>query len=86
MAKAITERIPENIREGFARKGVMYVRNYMQGIGVPWQMVFQTDSREKVNEFCQKNDIEYTWKSDDWLQTRQVAQGMAKHPETGEYL
>ncbi len=86
LTKSITERVPENIREDFARKGVMYVRNYMKGIDVPWQTVFQTDSREEVNEFCQKNDIEYTWRSDDWLQTRQVAQGMVKHPETGEYL
>jgi len=43
----------------------MYVRDYMKGIDVPWQTVFQTDSREEVNEFCQKNDIECTWRSDD---------------------
>jgi alpha-ketoglutarate-dependent taurine dioxygenase len=37
-----------------------------------------------VEAFCAKNDIEFEWRAGDELRTRQVCQGVAKHPVSGE--
>lgn len=80
------ERIPAEIRDAFARKGVSYVRNYGEGVDLPWQNVFQTDDRSEVEAFCERAGIEFEWRGGDRLRTRQVAQAVARHPETGEML
>lgn len=76
--------IPARIRERFAEKQIMYVRNYGNGLDVPWQKVFNTHEPAVVEQFCRDNDIHYEWKEDGELRTRQVAQAVATHPRTGE--
>jgi alpha-ketoglutarate-dependent taurine dioxygenase len=83
-SRRVYERIPVDVRERFERHGVMYVRNYGSGFDLPWQEVFQTDNRAKVEEFCAASGIQYEWRSEDHLRTRQVCQAVAKHPVTGE--
>lgn len=82
----VYDRLPEEVRERFAAKGVLYVRNYGGGADLPWQDVFQTADREAVEEFCRNAGIEWEWRSGDRLRTRQVCQGVARHPETGRML
>ena len=36
----------------------MYVRNYGNGLDLPWQKVFQTDDRARVDEYCARASIE----------------------------
>ena len=76
--------INPQVREHFARKGVMYVRNFGDGFGLPWQTVFQTNDPAKVEHYCRSNDIELEWRAGDRLRTRQVCQAIAQHPKTGE--
>ena len=71
---------------GFAERGVMYVRNYGSGVHLPWEVVFQTKERSEVERFCQEQGIAFEWKPDGGLRTRQVCQGVAVHPHTGETL
>lgn len=78
----VTARIDAAVREEFARRGVMYVRNYGGGADLPWQTVFQTSDRAEVERFCAANHIEVEWLASDTLRTRQVCQGMATHPVT----
>ncbi|HEY4455074.1 MAG TPA: TauD/TfdA family dioxygenase [Pseudonocardiaceae bacterium] len=80
----VFDRIPAAIRDRFAEQGVMYVRNCGQGLDLPWQNVFQTESRAEVEEFCGGAGIEYEWLDGDRLRTRQVCQSVVTHPETGE--
>jgi alpha-ketoglutarate-dependent taurine dioxygenase len=80
----VTEAIDAGVRDEFARRGVMYVRNYGRGADLPWPSVFQTSDREEVERFCAANAIEAEWLDDDVLRTRQVCQGMATHPVTGD--
>ncbi|WP_275290967.1 TauD/TfdA family dioxygenase [Amycolatopsis sp. La24] len=80
----VLARIPAAIRDRFAEHGVMYVRNYGQGLDLPWQDVFQTPERTEVEAFCDRAGIEYEWLADDSLRTRQVCQAVVTHPETGE--
>ena len=85
-SRRIFQRVPRRIRERFVRHGVMYVRNYGQGVDVPWQDVFQTDDPAVVEAFCDDAGITYEWGADDTLRTRQVCQAVATHPRTGDQV
>ncbi len=80
----VYERISPSVRAPFEEKGVMYVRNYNDGFGLPWQEVYQTESRAEVEAYCQQNQIEFEWKDGDRLRTRQVRPAVRTHPQTGE--
>jgi len=83
---AVYERIPAPIRDRFAAKGVMYVRNYGEGADLSWQEVFQTGDRSSVEDFCRQAGITLEWKANGGLRTRQVCQAVAGHPRTGRML
>jgi len=82
----VTRKIPADIQEEFERKKVMYVRNYAEGLDLPWQNVFQTQSKAEVERFCADNEITVEWKSDDRLKTTQICQSTALHPRTGQRI
>jgi alpha-ketoglutarate-dependent taurine dioxygenase len=83
-SREVLRRIPAAIRERFTAKRVMYVRNYGNGLDVPWQKVFGTSDRAEVERFCRQAGIACEWKPDGELRTRQVCQAVATHPRTGE--
>lgn len=84
-SKSVYQKIDPIIRHEFEKKGVLYVRNYRQGIDLCWQEVFQTDRKEIVESYCKNNGIEMTWKSGDHdLTTKQCCQATAIHPLTQE--
>ena len=74
------------IREKFARKKIMYVRNYGDGFGLPWQTVFQTENRADVEAYCKGVGISVEWKADGRLRTRQVGPAIVRHPRSNEPL
>lgn len=74
------------VRQLFTEKRVRYVRNYGQGLDLPWQDVFQTDDRAEVEAMCQRAGISFSWQENGQLRTWQVCQAVAQHPETGEML
>jgi alpha-ketoglutarate-dependent taurine dioxygenase len=83
-SRDVYRHIPVRIRERFIEKGVMYVRNYGNGLDVPWTKVFNTTDRGMVEQFCRAAGIVYEWKRDGELRTRQVCQAVAVHPRTKE--
>jgi alpha-ketoglutarate-dependent taurine dioxygenase len=84
--RKVFQRINPKIRELFIEKQVMYVRNFGNGFGLPWQTVFQTNNKLEVEEYCRKNGIETEWKDGNSLTTKQVRQAVTKHPKTHEML
>lgn len=80
----VTSRIDPAIRKAFSAKHVMYIRNYRPDIDLPWQTVFQTDSKQAVEAFCAEREIEYEWTPAGNLRTRQVCQSFASNPRTGD--
>ncbi|MBE9209302.1 TauD/TfdA family dioxygenase [Nostoc sp. LEGE 06077] len=82
--RKIYQRISPAVLEKFAQKQVMYVRNFGDGFGLPWQNVFQTSQPEKVAEFCYQNQIKFKWKAENRLRTYSIRPAIAKHPITGE--
>ncbi|HVR96263.1 MAG TPA: TauD/TfdA family dioxygenase [Thermoanaerobaculia bacterium] len=85
-SRRMYDRLSPTVRDRFAGLGVMYIRNYSPGLDVPWQEVFGTSDRAAVESFCHQSGIESEWKADGGLRTRQVCQGIARHPVTGEML
>ena len=71
------------LRARFESRGVMYVRNYGH-LDLPWQEVFQTEDRGRVEAFCAEAGIGFEWRDGGALRTWQVCQASAAHPQTGE--
>jgi len=84
--RRVYARIPENIRERFARDGWMLVRNFVTGYGVSWETAFQTKNRDEVARYCQEHGIECEWRTGEHLRIRQRRAAIARHPVTGELV
>jgi len=76
--------IDKDIRRRFSERGVMYVRNYGEGLGLDWQTVFQTNDRREVEHRCRKARMEIEWKDGGRARTRCVRPAAVRHPQTGE--
>jgi len=84
--RQVFQTINQKIKERFIQKKVMYVRNYGSGIDLSWQEAFQTTDKSVVEEYCRKAPMEFEWKDDNRLRTRQVRQSVARHPKTQEMV
>jgi alpha-ketoglutarate-dependent taurine dioxygenase len=82
--RRVYERIAPEIRERFEQKGVMYVRNFSDHIGLSWKTVFQTEDRALVEQYCRNAGYEFEWRDSNRLRTRRVAPAVARHPNTGD--
>jgi hypothetical protein len=74
------------VKARFLEKKVMYVRNYGEGVDLPWQEAFQTSDPQAVEAYCRKAGAEVEWRGRDRLRTRSVRQVVATHPKTGEVV
>ncbi|CAH0355907.1 TauD/TfdA family dioxygenase [Aquabacterium sp. CECT 9606] len=81
-SRMVYRRMPAHIRERF-EPGLLYVRNYGD-FDVPWQKVFNTESRAEVEAFCRRADIRWAWNDEGELRTTQLCQSIETHPGTGE--
>lgn len=81
-SRKVFERIDPKVRQKFAEKKVMYIRNYGD-VDLSWEEVFQTSNRFDVEAYCRQANIEFEWKNNEKLKTRQICQAIATHPQTG---
>lgn len=82
--REVFQRIPQRIKDKFIQKKVMYVRNYGEGVDIPWQEVFQSSDKSVVEEYCRKAHAEFEWLDNNRLRTRAIRQVVATHPKTGD--
>ncbi|YAF98109.1 MAG: TauD/TfdA family dioxygenase [Nodularia sp. CChRGM 3473] len=85
-SRKVFQSIDPKIKEKFIKNGVMYVRNYGQELDLQWENVFQTTNKLEVENYCREAGIEFEWKDENNLRTRQVCQAVATHPKTGEMV
>lgn len=83
-SRVLYQKIRSDIRQRFEEKGLLYVRNYGNGLDVPWQQAFNTESKQEAEAFARRNHIDMTWKEDGELRTTQLCQATAVHPHTGD--
>ena len=82
--RKVYERISSNVRERFIERKWMYVRNFGEGFGLPWQTVFQTSDPGVVEEHCRENGIQVEWRSGNRLRISAIRNVVITHPRTGE--
>jgi alpha-ketoglutarate-dependent taurine dioxygenase len=82
--RKVYQGLDPKIRETFAEKGLMYVRNFSEGLDVSWQRFFGTEDKSVVEESCHKAGMTCEWTSNDGLRIRQRCQAVLRHPKTGE--
>lgn len=84
--RRVYNRIPPEVRARFEERGVMYVRNFSDHIGLSWKTVFQTEDRALVEQYCRNNGYQFEWRDGNRLRTRRTAPAVARHPHTGEHV
>ncbi len=82
--RAIYRRLGSGLRQKFSEKGLLYVRNYTEGLDVSWQSFYRTDERSRVEGLCRQAGTEFEWKGGNGLRTRQRCPAVIRHPQTGE--
>jgi alpha-ketoglutarate-dependent taurine dioxygenase len=82
-SRAVLARIPPEIVERFEKRQLQYVRNY-GSVDLPWNEVFQTNDRQRVEAFCERNRLSFEWTANGGLRTRQVTPATEIHAVTGE--
>lgn len=70
----------------FAEKKLMYVRNFIEKLDISWQQFFQTENKQKVEEYCQKAAMDFEWVDETHLRIRKICPAVVKHPYTGKML
>jgi len=84
--RKVYQLLDPKVREKFAQKQLMYVRNYTDGLDVSWQEFFKTAHKTEVEQYCRQAGIEFEWKDGNKLRTRKPRPAIAKHPKTGEMV
>jgi alpha-ketoglutarate-dependent taurine dioxygenase len=82
--RKVFQRINPKVRERFIEKGWKCVRNVGDGLGLPWQTIFQTQSPEVVERECLRKGVKVEWKDDQRLRLSTVLPAVVKHPQSGE--
>jgi len=86
-SRAVYQSIDPALRQRFESKKLMYVRNYGNGLDVPWEKAFNVSgpqAKHQAETFCRQQQIAFEWKDDGELRTRQICQSQTVHPVTGE--
>jgi alpha-ketoglutarate-dependent taurine dioxygenase len=81
--RRVYEALDPELRAEFAAKGLMYVRNFSEGIDVPWQEFFHTDDRAEVERICAEEGMQCEWTTNG-LRISQLSPAVVVHPRTGE--
>ena len=84
--RKVFQQIPRAVRDRFIEKGVLYVRNFGGGFGLPWQEAFGTSDKAILENLCVSSGITTEWVGEDRLRTRQRRPAVARHPRTGELV
>jgi alpha-ketoglutarate-dependent taurine dioxygenase len=84
--RKVFQRLDPKIKEPFMEKGWMLVRNFGDGMGLPWQASYRVADKSELEAYFRKSRIEFEWKDNNRLRTRQVRSPVAVHPKTGEMV
>ncbi len=86
--RRVFERLGEDVRDRFARRGVRYIENVpgrtLLSFGRTWQAMFETGDPEEVMRRCRELSIAATWRRNRTLHMVSTRPALMTHPETGE--
>jgi len=82
--RSVYRDLDPEVRRKFAESGVLYVRNFCEGLDVSWQRFFGTEDRHAVEAACNKRGMTCEWTASGGLRTKQHCAAVLQHPKTGE--
>jgi alpha-ketoglutarate-dependent taurine dioxygenase len=82
--RKVYQQLSPEVRDKFERLGLLYVRNFSDGLDVSWQRFFGTEDRSVVEDSCAKAGMTCEWWGKDNLRVGQRCQAVLTHPKTGE--
>lgn len=82
--REVYRRLDPEILRPFEEKGLMYVRNFSEGLDVSWQQFFHTSEKAAVEELCKRDQVDCEWSANGGLRLRQRNKAVSRHPRTGE--
>jgi len=82
--RKVYQQLDPKVRQKFEEQGLMYVRNFSEGLDVSWQRFFQSEDPVVVEESCKKQGFTCEWVSKDHLRVRQKCRGVLRHPVSGD--
>jgi amino acid adenylation domain-containing protein len=85
-SRQVLKNISSATQEKFAQKGIMYVRNLVDGLGLSWRDVYQTNDKAVAEEYCRSHGIGFSWFGDNHLQIKWAKPAILDHPYTGEAI
>jgi alpha-ketoglutarate-dependent taurine dioxygenase len=83
--RVVLDRLNPEVVRDFEEKGLMYVRNFSEGIDVPWQEFFKTEDRSEVEKVCAEGGMTCEWTATG-LRVSNITRGVARHPRTNERI
>ncbi len=75
--------LPADLVERFEQAGWLLIRNYNEDIGASLADAFGTDDRGAVESYCRDHAIDFEWRPDGALRTRQRRSAVVPHPING---
>lgn len=84
--RQVLKSMDSNLVKEIESKGIVYIRNLNggAGFGPSWQDTFETDDKNKVEEFCKQANVQFDWKADGGIKLTQPSKGILTHPITGD--
>jgi alpha-ketoglutarate-dependent taurine dioxygenase len=82
-AAAVLETLPPELVKRCERTGWLLIRNYHDDIGASLADAFGTADREAIERYCRANTIEFEWRKDGGLRTRQRRDAVVHHGPSG---
>jgi alpha-ketoglutarate-dependent taurine dioxygenase len=84
--RGVLRRLGPRVADRFrTRGGWMLVRNFREGLSLPWQKSFNSADASEAEAYFRAARIDWEWQSGGrGLVTRQVRPATARHPQTGE--
>jgi alpha-ketoglutarate-dependent taurine dioxygenase len=82
-APTVLDALPADLVARLEREGWLLTRSYNDEIGASLAEAFGTDNRAAVERYCRVNEIEFSWRPDGELRTRQRRAAVVHHPVTG---
>ena len=82
--RKVYQGLDPEVRQKFAELGLLYVRNFCDGLDVTWQRFFGTDDRAAVERSCGAQGMSCEWTGSGGLRVKQRCKAVLRHPRTGE--
>jgi alpha-ketoglutarate-dependent taurine dioxygenase len=82
--RRMLRQLPRGLTAEFEKKGLLYVRTFVNRLDVSWRNFFGAESREAVECQLARSGVGWRWLDHDELQTRFHCAAIIRHPMTGE--